>query len=462
MHALFFILLCFFLRFDVGNAENPEDKWNTTELINGSSFPKIKSNSMLSLEKGGVYILDETLDLKNIKNFVLEGNGAIIKAPFNGTIFHFIGGSNITLRNINIDNVEGKYFSGKDKGRITFEGVSKVLVTGIHMYNQVILNSSGPNYQLLLKKCVASTVSNGIFEESQGELVMLLACRDCVIKGNKTSGGWSGIGTGGLLTKGKEEYGFRNKILNNTVKDCTAALITVNDRQTVVERNTIFSTLKRNGEYIGGPGIRFGHVVIEDNKQYDHLKAVACKALNNKIYNIINATAKNYSTPYAIKVDATVAASGKGEIVIRGNYISDCRHGIGISNQGGQSGIIENNTIDVIDNAISVFSGIKSLPQRFSIKQNTIRNSGDTYAVRLWYSNGQVTGNNIKMRSKDSKQFAIGVANNTDAEKVIIMDNEIDVEGPTGILQINGKVDRKVIKRNRIRGARQAIILNDN
>lgn len=426
-----------------------------------SVFDLIKSDTVIILESDTVYELYAPVLIENVNNFTLRGNGATLRFMFNGKGLNIKGCSNIVLTNLVIDNDNGKFKSGANEGRINIESTAKAVVDSIIMQKQSIRSAEGPNHQIVIYFCKESSLLHSVFEESQGELIMLKSSENCVISQNKTTGGWSGIATAGDNIAGVESYGYRNKILDNEVKNATAALITINDRDALVEGNVIHSTIKKNGEYVGGPGIRFGHFQDKDNKLLNHLRAVRGKAIENKIFNFTQATAPKFSIPYAIKVDATVSELGEGGVTITGNEINNCRYGIGVSNQGGQSGIIEDNDLRVLEYAISLYSAKRNSPHNFIIRNNAIKNSENAYAMRLWYSSAEVVGNTIEMRSRDGQLYAIGIANNTDNERVKIIGNRLHLNGTIGVYQINGYVNKESIQGNKIEGTKSGVVLKE-
>src|SRR5690606_25048501 len=141
------------------------------------------------------------------------------------------------------------------------------------------------------------TVRNSTIKGSEGELIFLNASEDCFIIENNLTGGWSGVGTSGINEGFISKYGYRNKIKFNTISDAVTAYITVNDRDALVDQNTIFST---NPDKFGGPGIRFGHESVNGGN-YKFATNAICTS--NNISGLLTPSPGGDYEAVAIKLD---------------------------------------------------------------------------------------------------------------------------------------------------------------
>lgn len=432
----------------------------TIDSSNLDFLGSIKSNATIKLDKNYIYELLIPIQLLGIENFVLDGNGATLKVLFNGKAIDVSNCSDITIKNFKIDNGSKRYTSNVNEGRVHVSASTRVLIDSLKAYEQLEPGNAGPYHQILLKDCSFSVIQNSNFEHSRGELITLESSSDCVVKNNKTNKGWSGIATKGSRVNESDLFGYRNHILNNEVYNAEAASITINDRETVVENNLIQSTIRDlNGNYLGGPGIRFGHYKDDKGNDLNYLRAVGGKALNNKILNFTKGYEIASSSPVGIKVDATTDINGKGGIIIEGNTISNCLIGISVSNEGGQRGSINSNNISVLNQAIELYSGVDGKPQDFLVRHNNILSKHNANAIKIRYSNVLFENNTVITEATDPDIYCIEISNNSEKERVFLINNRLKLNGTIGIFQLSGALDNAVIANNSISNAEIGMVL---
>jgi len=442
------------------NTDILKGKTVTIDYSNLDFLKSIKSDTIVKLNKYDTYELLIPIQLSNLENFILDGNGATIKVLFNGKAIDVTNSSDITIKNFKIDNGNKKYTSNINEGRIHLLASSRVLIDSLTIYEQLEPGNAGPYHQILFKDCNYSIIQNSVIEHSRGELITLESSSDCVVKNNKTFNGWSGIATKGSRINGSDSFGYRNYILNNEVYNADAASITINDRETIVENNLVQSNIRdSNGNFIGGPGIRFGHYKDNEGDDLNYLRAVGCKAINNRIFNFTKGNGLNSSSPVGIKVDATTDVNGKGGIIIEGNTISNCLNGITVSNEGGQRGSINSNNINVLNQALEFYSGIIGYPQDFLVRHNNISTRNNTYAIKIWYSNVLFENNTVITNSVDPTNYCIEISNNTENERIYILNNRLKLKGTIGIYHLNGALNNAVIANNLISSSEKGMVL---
>lgn len=424
--------------------------------INNSTpqfLPLIKSDAIVRLNEFEIYDLGITIEIKDVNNFILDGNGATLRTN-NNIRFNINNCKNIVIRNFKIDN--NGYYSLPNIGTINVVDCDKVVLESIRINAQKLTSTNpNPSHQVKFLRCSNSVIMNSEVNTARGELICLESCTDCTVKGNKTYGGWSGIGTIGSIGT-NETFGYRNHITENYVYDADAAYITINDRQTIVDNNFIIST-----KNLGGPGIRFGHNE-ENGTALNHLRAVDCQCIGNSIYNMLNPLGITSSTPCGIKLNATTDANGKGGILIRDNLIRNCKNGIEVSDKDNQFGTIDSNIIDVTDLGILLYT-IKILnPHNFRITNNTISNTNDCSAVSIYHSTIFFSDNTIYSKSNSSTISTMSLKELTSGDKILIDNNKFYLNGTIGIEEKECGLDGAIISGNTIYDCEKGLSLRCN
>ena len=425
----------------------------------------IKNDTIIYLSEFDIYVFDNlSINLNGVNNFTLNGMGATLRFNYNGKGIFVNNSSNIILKNFKIDNGGETTRSLAEEGRVQVQSSTNVSLDNLIIGKQKV--AGGERYlQIQIIESTYCEVKNSTIYEAEGELINLRASSDCVVKNNTTHGGASGIATEGYIDQnGDEKYGYRNYIYQNNIYNCVAAMITINDRHTIVEENNIKSTRVENGIFKGGPGIRFGHYIYDSllNMERFHLTAVNCKAIENNISNLESAFL-NFK-PVGIKIDATVLPSGPSSILIDGNKIENCMKGVQVSNIGGQTGCISSNEITPLQNAIELFSGDNSTPQDFKILKNEMILKNTVNGIKIWHSNAHIEGNYIfYSESINTSTVAIEVWHNTENEKVDIVDNVLRMRGGIGIrnMEESFPVRKSIISKNEISNSYYGIYLTN-
>ena len=311
------------------------------ENINDSSHPiflNFVSGNTFDLAINTKYVFNVPITLNNIQNFTLNGNGATLCFPYNGTGIEINSCSNVLVKNLVIDNSYSnghRYYSLIDKARIYKTSSQFDVMDSVTINEQLHPPTSGENHiQINIYDSTSNEVKNCTINDSKGELIVIDGSNDCKVINNRTFGGWSGIATKGRILSWYR--GYRTTIIDNNVYGTSTASITINDRQSVVENNVI------SGDSLsltGGPGIRFGHYQDANGNDYVHLRAKNCTARGNRISNFLTSTpGPGGSSAAGIKIDASVGVHGYGSINVENNIIANCKSGIMVSNAPGQTG----------------------------------------------------------------------------------------------------------------------------
>ncbi|GAA4275183.1 right-handed parallel beta-helix repeat-containing protein [Aquimarina gracilis] len=419
---------------------------NTNDPI----FELFRSNNTVELQVNTKYIFRVPIVLNDINNLTINGNNAKFCFPFDGIAVSILNGKDVLIKDLTIDNKDSSgnyYLSGIEKGRVDVRSSSFISLDNVMLNEQRKPQDTAKtrknHIQVNLYNSTNCSVLNSNLRFSNGELIVVDGSNDCLIKNNVTYGGWSGIATKGRFISPGFYRGYRTIVDLNEVYDCTTAGITINDRQTEVTSNTIKNL---GGENVGGPGIRFGHALVDNGANgtmpIDHLTAKNCVARGNIIDGFLVKNVLPASSPVGIKIDASVDKDGFGSILIEENQITNCRYGITVSGVVGQSGQITNNAIQVLGNGIDIFALANNPAQKFDILGNTITTNGSNfssdwgnYAFRYFNSFGTIKGNTINLTSSNKYAAAIGIARNTEHARVTIQENILNLNRNHGIFQ---------------------------
>lgn len=416
---------------NIDEIKNLEPILEYVNNYNHPIFDEFKNNHTVELNSNTKYIFSIPILLNGYNNLTINGNGATLCFPFNGEAISIDNCNHINIINLTIDNVDeagNKYLSAIEAGRIDMRNSSFVVLNSLIMNEQLKPAINPPNYiQINIYNSTSCEVLNSVVYYSSGELIVVDGSNDCVIKGNRTFKGDSGIATKGRIIS--YYRGYRTIIKDNEVYNCIAASITVNDRESLVEDNFITS----DEGTIGGPGIRFGHANNEARN------AKNCIARGNIITNFKQAHPHSSSSAVGIKIDASVDMNGYGNITIENNEIRNCKEGITVSNAPGQSGVIKNNIIETDGLGISIFSPDEQILANFEIFQNTITSEGSNYdvnheyAVRFFNSSINFHNNAINLLTSYKYARAVDISHNVKSARVNIIDNNITVNNNYGI-----------------------------
>ncbi len=410
------------------------------------------NGTTVNFTSGVTYDIDVDIIIEDKSNITINGNNVTFRYITDGVRFKIDNSSTIVIKDLIVDNhtynTNAEGGSGSHTGRIIVNNSSSyVTLDNIEMTAQK--GRSGATqavHQILIEKSDHITVKNCDLEESSGELVHLLASTDCLVEDNRMEGGWSGVGTAGILDGGQEVYGIGNDIIGNTIRHATTAYITINDRGALVKGNNLKDSL---GGY-GGPGIRFGHK--NGTSEYEYASKAKC-TLNIIDGLLVNNNPSGNYEAVAIKVDYTQTTIGSNgsdgnysDLLIEDNTITNCKIGVKVSNQPGQYLTIKENSIQTTDQAIELFSPdldkVGSLdqqkPHECLVEENTLLKSNSN-VIKIYNSSMDLKNNDdIVLASNDEWHKAVIIGHDT-SNFLVDFSNDIEITGNT--FDLNGDLD---------------------
>ncbi|OEK08826.1 hypothetical protein A8C32_00690 [Flavivirga aquatica] len=450
---------------------------NTNICTQISDLP---NNSYLELSFGQTNIISCDILIENKSNIIINGKNSYLKyedSTREGLKIKVVNSQNIIIENFNIDNNNTKPHYTLDPTNTSVSGRIEVIESNSIEFNSVNMNKQqrfgavhGTVAQILFKETTNSSITNCKMDYADGELIYLLASKNCLIDNNFLNEGASGIATAGFEESGVSKIGYDNKIINNTVVNSATAFITINDRNALVEGNYIYND---DSSKLHGPGIRFGH-----KKEYLHASNAICR--NNIIKNLKypspqpkdpNSTSTDtlYYSPVGIKVDYTQSSESNQtytDLIIEGNIITNSQGGIKVSNQSGQYMLIKDNkisstklfSIDLLSPADSIH---QTKPQYALISNNTL--ASESGVIKIFNTNATLINNNILSNSTSIHNKAISIQNvyNTGdfPNEIKIKNNILELNKDNGIYYDGDSLKNALIMDNLINNGNIGVFL---
>ncbi|KAA1240778.1 right-handed parallel beta-helix repeat-containing protein [Aquimarina sp. RZ0] len=432
-----------------------------------NQIANLTNNSYLEFNFGQTEIISCDILIEGKSNIIIDGNNSYLKYEDPSRIgfkIKVINSQNIVVENFNIDNNNTKPHYILDPTNTSVSGRIEVIESSSIEFNSVNLNkqqvfgsSHGTVTQILFKETTDSSIKNCKMEYADGELIYLLASKNCLVTNNFLNEGTSGIATAGYNQSGVNKIGYNNKIISNTVVNSSTAFITINDRNALVEGNYIYND---DDSKKHGPGIRFGH-----EQEYLHASNASCK--NNIIKNLKYPNG-NYN-PVGIKVDYTQTSESKQiftDLIIEGNEIINCQGGIKVSNQSGQYMLIKDNQISSTTRfAIELFSadpnGQQTKPQYCLISNNIL--SSENGVIKIHNSTTTLSDNHISSNSIDPHNINILIGSVYDSgnfpNEIKLKNNILELNGDNGIYYNGNNLKNALILDNIISNGNLGIYL---
>lgn len=416
----------------------------------------LENNSYFEFDAGQVKNINCDIIIENKSNIIINGNNSTLVYKDPGLIglkIKILNSTRIKIQNLEIDNNDTKPTYTNDttmsSGKIEVFNSDYIELISLKIGQQRIVgNINGTVHQIYFKEVTNSLIKSCKIESSDGELIMLKASRENLVKNNLLNEGWSGIATAGLVEGIQNKFGYYNRIIDNTVRNSSAAFITINDRSAIVDGNFIYNN---NSAITHGPGIRFGH-----NAEHLYASNAICK--NNIIENL-NFPNGNYN-PVGIKVDYTQSAESAQDftdLIISNNIIRNCQGGIKVSNQPGQRLLIKGNEITTTFwPALEFFAGDlgnQTEPQNSLVSNNVLISERETvkiYNSSIILSENYISSKGISKHDQTIKIQNIYGSGGNHHNNINITGNIIKLNGNNGIYYSQNKLEGASIKNNMI------------
>lgn len=430
-----------------------------------TQISNLTNNTYFEFTAGQVENISCNIIIENKSNIIINGNKSTLKYEdpnSDGFRIKILNCNNVHINDLSIDNNNTKANYVNDtslsSGRIEVFNSNSIKLSSLNINKQKIVgNINGTVHQIYFKETTNSIINDCTLNSTDGELIMLKASKECLVKDNFLNEGWSGIATAGFFDSGVNKFGYNNRLIGNTISNSSTAFITVNDRNAIIEGNYIYnndSALKH------GPGIRFGHDV-----EYLYASNAICK--NNIIENLKYPNG-SYN-PVGIKVDYSQSTESNQEytdLIIEGNIIRNCQGGIKISNQSGQHLLIKDNEISTTTwpsiELFSTDSGGQTEPQNCFISNNVLSSEKET--IKIYNSSVTITENHISSRATNINDQTIKIQNIYGStgnyhNDIKIKNNIIELNGNNGIYYDQNNLESASILNNIIKNGNLGIYI---